>query len=211
MEKIVSAEIEQYCEAHSTKVAPVFEELKKVTYEKMHAPQMQVGALEGNFLRLLVASIQAKVVLELGTFTGYSTLMMAQGLQDGGRIYTCDIDAKATALAQEFWNLDPHGKKIHLLLGPALESIVKIVDPIDFVFIDADKSNYSNYWNAVLPKVRSGGLIVVDNVLWSGRVLNPQDASDKHIHQFNNLAANDARVDCVMLTVRDGMMLARKK
>jgi caffeoyl-CoA O-methyltransferase len=210
MNEIVNSQIEDYCRAHTTPMSDVFQALRQETYEKMTAPHMQVGALEGAFLKMLVALTKAHRVLELGTFTGFSALAMAEGLPNDGRVITCDIDPKATAIAKEHWKRSPHGHKIELRLGPGLESIAQIQEPLDLVFIDADKANYPNYWQACLPKLRTGGLIVVDNVLWSGKVLNPKEASDRHITAFNDMAKNDPRVEVVMLPVRDGMLLARK-
>jgi len=210
MISIVSEQIDAYCEKHTTPLSPLFDDLRKQTYEKTTAPQMQVGHLEGSFLKFLVASSKANLVVEFGTFTGFSSLAMAEALPDNGKLFTCDIDPVNTAIAREFWAKSPHGKKIELLLGPGLESIKKITQPIEFVFIDADKQNYLNYWEAVMPKLKPGGLIVVDNVLWSGRVLDPKEASDKSIAEFNEHALKDRRVDVVLLPVRDGMLLARK-
>ncbi len=206
----INQEIEDYCRAHTTPLAPLFDQLRAATYSEMKAPQMQVGVLEGRFLGLLVAITGAKRVLELGTFTGFSGLAMASALPADGQLITCDIDPRATSMAKKFWDQSPHGKKIELKLGPALDSIAQITEPLDLVFIDADKANYVNYWEAVLPKVRSGGLIAVDNVLWSGAVLDPREKSDFEIVNFNEHARRDPRVEIVMLTLRDGVLLARK-
>jgi caffeoyl-CoA O-methyltransferase len=177
----------------------------------MKAPHMQVGRLEGTFLRLLVKLARARRVLEVGTFTGYSALMMAEGLPDDGELITCDIDPNAAAMAREFFARSPHGKKIHLRMGPALETLKTLQGPFDLAFIDADKTNYSAYYDAVVPLLRSGGLLVADNTLWSGRILNPVDPSDHALVAFNKKVAADPRVDKALLTVRDGMMLALKR
>lgn len=211
MTEIVNEAIDKYCFEHTTPLAPLFDELAQVTRSKTRAPQMQVGRIEGAFLRMLVGLSGARRVLEFGTFTGYSAMAMAEALPDDGKIITCDIDPHATAIAKEFWNRSPHGKKIELRLGQALETVQKLEGPFDLVFIDADKANYINYWEASIPKLRPGGLIVVDNVLWNGRVLNPQEKSDHAIANFNEHAIKDSRVEIVMLPVRDGMLLARKK
>jgi caffeoyl-CoA O-methyltransferase len=152
----------------------------------------------------------ARRVLEIGTFTGYSALMMAEALPDDGRLVTCDIDAESTGIAGRYWQNSPHGHKIELMLGPALGSIEKLEGPFDLVFIDADQENYSGYWEACVPKVRRGGVLVADNVLWSGRVLDPQNESDHALAAFNERVVNDPRVEAVMLTVRDGVTLACK-
>jgi len=211
MTDIVSPAIERYAEAHASAEKPLFSELVQATKEKTSWPQMQVGHLEGTFLRLLVRAVEARQVLEIGTFTGYSALCMAEGMPQGGKLITCDIDEKATAIAREHWKRSHHGKKIDLRLGPALDTLKKLRGPFDVVFIDADKENYLAYWNACLPKVRKGGILLVDNVLWSGKVLNPKEASDKAIVAFNEAVRNDGRVELVVLTVRDGITMAVKK
>jgi caffeoyl-CoA O-methyltransferase len=208
---ITPKEIEDYCRSHTTALPKVFDELKEDTYANLGQPQMQVGLLEGRFLSLLVAITGAKRVLELGTFSGFSALAMASALPEGGELITCDIDERPLRFARKAWDASPHGKKIESRLGPGLQTIASLNGPFDLVFLDADKENYENYWEAVMPLVRSGGLIVVDNVLWSGRVLSPTEKSDKEIAAFNELARRDTRVEMVMLPVRDGMLLARKK
>jgi caffeoyl-CoA O-methyltransferase len=211
MQTLVPEAIEAYAAAHTEPPSTLFEELRKETYAKMSAPQMQVGAVEGAFLRLLVRISGAKRVLEIGMFTGYSGLMMAEGLPEDGELITCDVDPKAEAIAKRYFAKSPHGKKIQVRIGPALQTLKTLQAPFDLVFIDADKENYSNYYDAVLPLLRKGGLLVADNVLWSGRVLEPKDVTDRAIVAFNEKVAKDSRVEKVLLTVRDGMMLARKK
>ncbi|MBZ4421035.1 O-methyltransferase [Myxococcus sp. RHSTA-1-4] len=208
---LVPPEIEEYAHAHTTAPAPLFEELREITYAQMASPQMQVGRVEGTFLRFLVALSGARRVLEIGTFTGYSALMMAEGLPDDGELVTCDINPKAAEVARSFFARSPHGRKIQLRLGPALETLKTLEGPFDLAFIDADKGSYGAYWDAVLPLLRPGGLVVADNVLWSGRVLQPEATDDHAIVTFNAKVAADPRVEQVLLTVRDGMMLARKR
>ncbi len=211
MPDILPEAIEHYADTHSTSRGKIFEELALETRENMAMHVMQVGNLEGGFLKMLAQLSHAKRVLEIGTFTGYSALCFAEGLPADGKVITCDIDRKATAMAQRYWAKSQHGNKIELRLGPALNTIATLDGTFDLVFIDADKGNYINYWEAVLPKVTTGGLIIVDNVLWSGRVVDPQDELDHAVHQFNQHAKNDDRVETIMLTVRDGITLARKK
>lgn len=210
MKDIVDPAIEDYCARHTTPLSGIFSELKEETYAQMTAPHMQVGILEGSFLKMLVTIGQARRVLEVGTFTGYSALAMAEGLPAEGKLITCDVDPRATEMAKKYWARSPHGAKIELKLGPALETIESLSGEFDFAFIDADKGNYINYWEAILPRLRIGGLIAVDNVLWSGRVLDPQEKSDHHIVDFNAHARKDPRVEIVMLTIRDGILLARR-
>jgi len=137
--------------------------------------------------------------------------MMAEGLPEDGKLITCDINPEAEAIARRYFAESPHGHKIEVRMGPALETIATLQEPLDLVFIDADKTNYMNYYEAVLPLLRSGGLIVADNVLWSGRVLDPQDDDSRAIVAFDDHVQADSRVDNVCLTVRDGMMLIRKR
>ncbi len=207
---LIPETIEDYARAHTVKESDLLQRLVKETYKETDLPEMQVGHLEGAFLRLLVKSIGAKRVLEIGTFTGYSTLVMAEGLPNDGEIITLDINPDTTSIAKKYWTESPHGKKIRSILAPALDSIKNLNGLFDMVFIDADKENYINYFEACLPKVRQGGLIVADNVLWSGKVLNPKEKSDIAITEFNKHLINDRRVEAVMLTVRDGLMLAYK-
>ncbi|QDE99677.1 O-methyltransferase [Myxococcus xanthus] len=208
---LVPPEIEAYADAHTTAPAPLFDELRDVTYARMSSPNMQVGSVEGTFLRMLIALTGARRVLEIGTFTGYSALMMAEALPDDGALITCDINPEATDVARAFFLRSPHGRKIDLRMGPALDTLKTLQGPFDLAFIDADKPSYAAYWDAVLPLLRPGGLIIADNVLWSGRVLQPEGPSDHAIVDFNAKVAADPRVEHVLLTVRDGMMLARKR
>ncbi len=211
MEKLISEAIEQYAEAHTEQLDPIFDELREETYRSMSSPGMQVGRVEGMFLKTLVAISRSRRALEIGMFTGYSGLMIAAGLPDDGSLITCDVDPKAEAIARRYFARSPHGSKIEVRMGPALETISTLRAPIDFVFIDADKENYSRYYDAVVPLVPSGGLIVADNVLWSGKVLDPREPSDRAIVAFNDRVASDPRVEKVLLTVRDGMFLIRRK
>jgi caffeoyl-CoA O-methyltransferase len=210
---LVPEPIEAYAAAHCETVPPLLEKLREETYAQMNAPQMQVGRIEGGFLRLLIRLTRARRVLELGMFTGYSALMMAEGLPDDGQLVTCDVDPRAEAMARRYFAQSPHGRKIEIRMGPALETLRSLQgsSPFDLVFIDADKENYPRYLDAVLPLVRQGGLVVVDNVLWSGRVLDPKEESDRAIVAFNEKVAGDTRVEKVMLTVRDGMYLLYKR
>jgi caffeoyl-CoA O-methyltransferase len=145
-------------------------------------------------------------------FTGYSALMMAEALPADGELITCDIDPKAEEMARRYFDKSAHGKKIHIRMGPALDTIRSLSGSLDFVFIDADKENYPAYWEALVPKVRQGGLIVADNVLWSGRIIDSADQSSSTValRKFNEIVQTDARVENVLMSVRDGMMVSRK-
>ena len=204
----ISDEIDAYANARSTPESALCRELAEETRAKATNPQMMVGNTEGLFLRALVRAMGARRILEIGAFTGYSALAMAEGLPEDGNLITCDIDPESTAIARAFWARSPHGDKIELRLGPALDTIDGLDGPFDLVFIDADKGGYIDYWEAVVPIVRKDGVIVADNVLWSGRVLDPRDPDDKALAAFNEHVAADGRVEQVMLPVRDGITVA---
>jgi caffeoyl-CoA O-methyltransferase len=210
---IVPPRIDAYCLAHTTPADPLLDELAAHTHAHCKFPQMLTGPVEGTFLRMLVQVSGAKRVLEIGTFTGYSALSMAAGLPDGAELITCELDPEHARIAQSYFDRSPHGKRITLKLGAALDSLRALPsDPkFDLVFIDADKENYLNYYEAVLPQLKTGGLIVADNTLWSGKVLDPKEQSDRAIVTFNTHVARDPRVDQVLLSVRDGVLLIRKK
>jgi caffeoyl-CoA O-methyltransferase len=205
-------EIEEYALAHTEPPTDVLKRLAAETRETMEAPQMMVGPLEGRFLQLLVRLASPRLVLELGTFTGYSSISMAPALPEGGRIVTCDIDERAVAIARRYAEEAGVVDRIDYRLGPGLETIAGLDGPFDFVFIDADKESYVDYYEAVLPKLADDGLIVADNVLWSGRVVEPEpDETTRTIMEFNEHVRRDERVVAVMLTVRDGMTLIRRR
>jgi caffeoyl-CoA O-methyltransferase len=206
----IPEDVERYVLDHSSPESKLHSKLAEETREKTGAPQMMVGHIVGLFLRSLVRTCGARRVLEIGAFTGYSALSMAEGLADDGVVITCDVDAEATAIAQNYWVQSPHGKKIDLRLGPALETIAAIDGPLDVVFIDADKVQYIDYWEAVVPKVRTGGVILADNVLWKGHVLDPQEPNAAALAAFNDHVVRDDRVEVVMLPIRDGLTLAVK-
>jgi len=211
MDHFIDEKVEQFASDHSEPEPDLYARLREETYRTMDRPQMQVGLLEGRFLQMLVRLTSARSILELGMFTGYSTLMMAEALPADGRIITCDINPKAEAMAKKYFAESPHGQKIKVRMGPALDTIKTLSGPLDLVFIDADKANYSNYYEACFPLVKPGGLIVGDNALWNGKVIDPKDDDTRAIVAFNKLVQSDPRVANVCLTVRDGMMLAWKK
>jgi caffeoyl-CoA O-methyltransferase len=160
---------------------------------------------------LLARLTGARRAVEIGTFTGYSALSIAEGMAEGGHLTTCDIDPVNTAIAKRYFAEAAWGHRIELRLGPAMTTLPSIDGPLDLVFIDADKEGYVDYWEHLVPKVRPGGVLLADNVLWSGRVLDPATDSDRALVRFNQHVRADSRVDHVMLTVRDGLTLAVKK
>ena len=214
MPNIVPERIEEYAAAHTTALPPLLVELVAETKQEMGVlAGMLSGQLEGTLLQVLVASLGAKRVLEIGMFTGFSALMMAAALPDDGTLITCDVNPQAIAFAKRYFARSPHGKKIEVREGPALETLKTLRGPFDFVFIDADKPNYVNYYEAALALLAPNGVIAVDNVLWSGNVLDPKadDENARAIVAFNRRVQEDARVTNVILTVRDGVTLIRKK
>jgi caffeoyl-CoA O-methyltransferase len=206
---IVDPPVEEYAEAHSSPDGELFERLAAETRDKTTAPQMMVGLLEGRFLGVLVRSLRARRVLELGTFTGYSSISMALALPPGGRVITCDVNEETTAIAQRYAEDAGVADRIDFRLGPALDAVAQLTGPFDLVFIDADKENYVNYYEATLPLLADSGLMVVDNTLWSGRVADPAENDDntQAIRALNDRVRDDPRVENVLLSVRDGMNL----
>ena len=210
---IVPEEIERYAEEHSSAPTELLAALAAETQATLRAPQMLTGRLEGRFLELLVFASGARRVLELGTYSGYSALSMAAGLPPDGRIDTCEVDPTHAEVARRYIAQSPYADRITVHLGPALETIARLEGEFDFVFIDADKVNYRNYYDAVLPRLSPRGLIVVDNTLWSGRVLDGSrdDSEDtRALREFNDYLRGDGPVTAVLLTVRDGVTLIRR-
>jgi caffeoyl-CoA O-methyltransferase len=203
--------IHDYAISKSEPTPALLDELMNETRHKMTSWQMLCGPLEGRFLKMMVLLSQATRILEIGTFTGYSALSMAEALPENGRLTTLDIDPEAVSFAKKYFQRSEHGRKISVMQGPALESLKSLSGPFDMAFIDADKVNYPNYYEAVLPKIKQGGIIITDNVLWGGAVLNPKTEDDRAITQLNDIISKDDRVDRVLLTIRDGVFLVRKR
>jgi caffeoyl-CoA O-methyltransferase len=212
MAGIVPPEVERYVEEHTTPPEPRLERLAHETRETLAFPQMLTGRVEGRFLETLVWASGAERVLELGTYSGYSALSMAAALPPGGRVVTCEVAPEHASFARRHIDASPYADRIELRVGPALDTVGALEGPFDLVFIDADKGNYRNYYEAVLPKLSQRGLIVVDNTLWSGRVADGAEGSETtvDIRQFNDAVAADSRVVSVQLTVRDGITLIRR-
>jgi caffeoyl-CoA O-methyltransferase len=202
--------IEEYAERHSKPLSETHAKLWLETYSKTRNPGMMVGAVEGAFLRMLVRMTGARRILEIGTFTGYSALAWAEALPKDGRVVTCDVNAETVAIAKRYFAQSPHGHKIEVKLGPALESLKVLTGPFDICFIDADKVNYGAYYDSCVELVRARGLIVLDNMLQGGRVLSPTDDPAKAIDVLNQRIRRDTRVENVLLPVRDGIMLVFK-
>jgi caffeoyl-CoA O-methyltransferase len=209
---IVPDDIDAYAEAHTTPPMELMAELAEETKATLSSPQMLTGTVEGRLLEQLVSALQARRVLELGTYSGYSSLSMAAALPEGGHIDTCEVEEAHAEVAQRYIDRSPYADRITIHLGPALETIERLGGEWDFVFIDADKENYANYYEALLPRLAPTGLMAIDNTLWSGRVLDDADdsAATRAIRELNDRIAADDRVVAVQLTVRDGVTLIRR-
>jgi predicted O-methyltransferase YrrM len=207
----------QYLVKTSVREPDVARRLRDET-QKLPQAQMQIGPDQGQFMQLLVQLIRAKKTIEVGVFTGYSSLWVANGLPDDGRIVACDVSEEYTAVARRYWKEAGVDHKIDLQLRPALETLDELLSnnqggSFDFAFIDADKTNYQNYYERILKLLRTGGLIAVDNTIWSGRVADPKetDPDTVAIRKFNDQLHFDERIALSMLTVGDGLTLAMKK
>jgi caffeoyl-CoA O-methyltransferase len=212
MSFIVSEDVERYAAEHSTPDPDFFRRLEEETRATTSAPQMMVGPLEGQFLGWLVWLSGARTVLEIGTFTGYSSISMALNLPAEGRIVSLDVNEETTEAARRYAEEAGVVDRIDYRVGTAIEELDRLDGPFDLVFIDADKESYVDYYENVLPKLSERGFIVADNVLWSGRVVEEGgDGSTQAIKRFNDHIAADDRVECLMLTVRDGMTLIRRR
>lgn len=212
MKDLVLPEIEAYAEAHSWAESDICRALREETYRSMESPNMVVGPLEGAFLKMMVQVVQAKQVLEVGTFTGYSALCFAEALPPEGQVITCDIDTYSVALAKSYWAKSPYGGKIRARLGPAVETLGTLSGPFEVIFIDADKVNYLAYYRRALKLIAPQGVILIDNVLWSGDVLQSQDIdpSTAAIQELNRIISADRAVHAVLVTIRDGIFVVRK-
>jgi caffeoyl-CoA O-methyltransferase len=206
---LVDDAVSQYAEAHSVAESPAMKAIADETRSSIDMWIMMVGPMEAALLRLLVQLGRAKRVLEVGTFTGYSAMAMAEGLPDDGELVTLDISEAWTAIARKHWATSPHGKKIRLELGPAAQTLARLEGPFDLAFIDADKPAYPGYWDAIVPMMRPGGVVVADNVLAGGGVVDPDDERARVMAAFNDKVRADTRVSPVMLPIRDGVTIAR--
>lgn len=206
-------EIDQYAQKHSQDEPQLLKELNRETWTKVLQPRMLSGHLQGRTLSFLAKIMQPKAILEIGTYTGYSALCLAEGLIEDGELHTIDKNEELESMIRSYFNRSGFQDKLHLHIGNALEIIPTLHQTWDMVFIDADKENYGNYFNLVIEKVRPGGLILADNVLWSGKVLHEADEKDeetKALQAFNKAVSSDPRVEALLLPIRDGLMALRK-
>lgn len=208
----ISEELEEYVAEHSQAEPELLIKLFKETHQKILQPRMLSGHFQGRVLSILSKIIHPKHILEIGTYTGYAALCLAEGLQKEGTLDTIDIKEELISIQQKYFNLSPWTNQITAHLGDALAIIPTLHKKYDLVFIDADKENYINYFNMVVPLMNKGGIILSDNVLWSGKVLealNPKDESTKILLEYNQMVNNDPRVETVLLPIRDGLTVSR--
>ena len=204
----------KYAESHTSKESSLLNRIDRFTYEKMLMPRMLSGHLQGRILSMISKIVQPEKILEIGTFTGYSALCLAEGLAKDGLLVTIDINEELEETVRAFFDESPMGDKIEFMIGDALKIIPELQGEFDMVFIDADKENYVNYYELVFPKLRVGGIIIADNVLWSGKVIEENRKGDKEtdgLRIFNRKIQEDIRVENVLFPVRDGLMIIRKK
>ena len=200
-----------YCQDHSQTDSSLLMELINYTWENEEIPQMISGQLVGNFLKILIKLLRAKWIVEVGTFTGYSALQMAEALPKDGEIHTCELMEKHAKTAQSFFNRSDYGNKITIHQGFALNSLEQLqAGSFDMAFIDADKTNYFEYYQRCLALIKKGGIIILDNMLWGGDVLEPQDDDAKSLRKTGDFIQNDERVFNTLLPIRDGLMLCIK-
>ena len=206
--------LDEYVVAHSQEEPELLQQLTRETYQKILQPIMLSGPYQGRVLSMISKLKSPKTILELGTFTGYATLCLAEGLQSDGEIDTIDINEELIDFQRKYFDESEYGKLIHQHLGSALDIIPTLKNTYDLVFIDADKPNYSNYFHLIIDKMNPGGIILSDNVLWHGKVVEPLDEKDnstKAVLEFNTLLKKDNRIETVMLPIRDGLTVSRKK
>ena len=206
-------DLDNYVVAHSEQEPELLEQLTRETYQKVLQPIMLSGPYQGRVLSMISKLIRPKSILELGTFTGYATLCLAEGLQDEGELHTIDINEELTDFQRKYFDKSSYGNQIIQHTGSALDIIPKLDQTFDLIFIDADKPNYSNYFHLIIDKLNKGGVILSDNVLWHGKVVEPLDDKDKStkaVLDYNILLKNDERIETVLLPIRDGLTISRK-
>jgi len=208
----ISEDLDDYVVAHSEKEPELLRQLTRETYQKVLQPRMLSGHFQGRILSILSKLIAPQNILEIGTYTGYSALCLCEGLQKEGELHTIDVNEELEDFQRKYFNKSPYGNQIVQHVGDATEIIPSLDQKFDLVFIDADKPNYPNYFHLIIEKMNKGGVILSDNVLWSGKVvqkLNPKDISTKAVLEYNKLLAEDPRVETVLLPVRDGLTISR--
>jgi caffeoyl-CoA O-methyltransferase len=207
--------LDNYVVAHSQDEPELLQQLHRETYQKVLLPRMLSGHYQGRLLSMISKLVKPKNILEIGTYTGYSALCLAEGIQVSGELHTIDINEELFDFQRKYFDKSPYGKQIQQYLGNALDIIPQLDKAFDLVFIDADKENYTNYFHAIIDKMNPGGIILSDNVLWSGKVLETtfkkEDTSTPALIEYNKLLKEDARVETLILAIRDGITICRKK
>lgn len=210
----IPKKLDTYVVTHTQDEPELLQRLNRETYQKILQPRMLSGHYQGRLLSMLSKLMNPKTILEIGTYTGYSALCLAEGMQSNGELHTIDIDEELYDFQRKYFDKSEYGSQIHQHLGNALDIIPKLEMTFDLVFIDADKENYSNYFNCIIDKLNSGGVILSDNVLWSGKVIEPlqkDDTATPALIEYNLLLKNDERIETVLLPIRDGLTISRKK
>jgi caffeoyl-CoA O-methyltransferase len=210
----IPEDLDDYVVSHSENEPELLQELNRETYQKILQPRMLSGQYQGRILSMFSKLVNPKNILEIGTYTGYSALCLAEGMQSNGVLHTIDVNEELVDFQRKYFDKSGYGKQIHQYLGDALEIIPKLDTTFDLVFIDADKENYSNYFNVIIDKLNTGGIIISDNVLWSGKVLETtfkkDDTSTPALIEYNALLKKDKRIETVVLPIRDGLTISRK-
>lgn len=208
----ISDELELYVEQHSQDEPELLQRLNKETHQKILQPRMLSGHFQGRVLSMISKLVKPKTILEIGTYTGYSTLCLCEGMEEGGTLHTIDIKEELVDFQKKYFNQSVWTNQIIAHLGDALQIIPQLKTRFDLVFIDADKENYIEYFNMVVPMMNKGGIILSDNVLWSGKILeepNPKDVTTKILLEYNQIVKNDPRVETVLFPIRDGLTFSR--
>jgi caffeoyl-CoA O-methyltransferase len=210
----IPEDLDDYVVSHSENEPELLQELNRETYQKILQPRMLSGQYQGRILSMFSKLVNPKNILEIGTYTGYSALCLAEGMKSNGVLHTIDVNEELVDFQRKYFDKSGYGKQIHQYLGDALEIIPKLDTTFDLVFIDADKENYSNYFNVIIDKLNTGGIIISDNVLWSGKVLETtfkkDDTSTPALIEYNALLKKDKRIETVVLPIRDGLTISRK-
>jgi caffeoyl-CoA O-methyltransferase len=211
--EFISKELSGYIENHTQAETALLKKLSRETYANVLMPRMLSGQVQGRFLSMICHMIRPETILEIGTYTGYSAICMAEGLKSGGKLYTLDINEELESMVRKYFREAGLDNRIDYRIGNALDLIPSLDVIFDLVFIDADKENYLNYYHLVFDNVRAGGYIIADNVLWSGKVVEKNDKTDKDtraLMEFNDYVHQDKRVENILLPLRDGLMILRK-
>lgn len=212
MKNVLSKTLEEYCRTYSTQSGGTFSAIERYTFTQMLKPQMSTDSWQGSFLTMISQIMYPKYILELGTFTGYSTLCLAKGLHPDGKLLSIEVNAETLEKTKHVFEEIPEYDKISFINGAALDVIPTLADSIDLIYIDAKKDEYQEYYDLLIPKLREGGILIVDNILWYGKIVDTlKDKTTQLIHDFNMTVYEDSRVDNCILPIRDGLQFIRKK